>query len=172
MTCQECQIELFEDTPGRDALIHVRECEGCRALAREIRANAEALAALRGEELVARPFAQPRRFRPWIWGLAAAAALALGIWLPRALERQVVVTPEVIPVVAEVQVEPPTPEPTIAKRTQAVRRTASRNKARPRPAVVLPVEEPVQPLMVKMLTSDPDVVIYWLIDPDKGERVL
>ena len=167
MTCQECQIELFEDAPGRDALIHVAECEGCRDLAREIRANAEALAALRGEEFAAKPFVRPRRF-PWVWGVAAAAALVLGIWLPRLFERQVIVAPEVIPAVAEVQVEPPAPEPAITKRTQPVRRV----KARPTPQEVLPVEEPAQPLMVKILTPDPDVVIYWLIDPDKGEKVL
>ena len=168
MTCQECQIELFEDAPGRDALLHVAECQGCRELAREIRANAEALAALRGEELAARPFVQPRRARPWIWGLAAAAALVLGIWLPRMLDRQVVVVPEVTPAVTEAQVEPPAPAPEITKRTQAVRRA----QARPAPQEVLPVEEPAQPLLVKMLTPDPDVVIYWLIDPDKGEKTL
>jgi hypothetical protein len=166
MTCQECQIELFDDAPGRDALVHVGECEDCRALAREIRANAEALAALQGEELAARPFIYPRRFRPpfqrWVWGLAAAAALVLGIGLPQLFEPEVVVVPEVAPPIEVARVELPAPAPEITKRTQAVR-------ARPRPAVPLPAPEPAQPLLVKMLTPDPDVVIYWLIDPDKGE---
>jgi len=168
MTCQECRIELFEDTPGRDALVHVGECEDCQALAREIQANAEALAALRGEELVARPFVHPRQRRPWIWGLAAAATLVFGIGLPRMFRTEVVVVPNVIPQVQEVSLEPPAPAPEIPKRAQAVLRA----KARPRPAVALPVEEPAQPLMVKMLTSDPDVVIYWLIDPVEGEKAI
>jgi len=168
MTCQECQIELFDDAPGRDALLHVAECEGCRELAREIRANAEALAALRGEELAARPFVQPRRFQPWVWGLAAAAALALGIALPRMLDRQVVEVPVITPPIQDAQVEPPAAVPEIKKRTQAVRRA----KARPMPQEVLPVEEPAQPMLVKILTPDPDVVIYWLIDPDKGEKAI
>ena len=168
MTCQECRIELFDDTPGRDALVHVGECEDCRALAREIRANAEALADLRGEELQPRPFVQPRRSRPWIWGLAAAAALVLGIGLPRMFRTEVVVVPEVTVPVEVAEVEPQAPAPEIPKRTQA----ALRAKARPRPAVALPVEEPAQPLMVKMLTPDPDVVIYWLIDPVEGEKAI
>ena len=168
MTCQECRIELFEDTPGREALLHVAECEGCRGLAREIRANAEALAALRGEELAARPFVQPPRFRPWVWGLAAAAALVLGIGLPRMLEWQVVVVPEVTAPMQEARVEPPAPAPEITKRTQAGRRVQSR----PAPQEVLPVEAPAQPMLVKILTPDPDVVIYWLIDPDKGEKTI
>jgi len=172
MTCQECQIELFEDTPGRDALIHVGECEGCRTLAREIRANSEALAALRGEELAARPFVQPRRFRPWVWGLAAAAALLFGIVFSRTPDRQVAIVPEVTPLVEQARVEPPAPTPEIKKRTQVAPRTAPRNRARSEPSTVLPVETAAEPLLVKMLTSDPDVVIYWLIDPDKGERVL
>lgn len=162
MTCQECQIELFEDAPGRDALVHVAECADCRVLAREVRANAEALAAFQGEELPARPFAYPRRFRPWVWGLASAAALVLGIGLPRVFEPEVVVVPEVTPPVAVARVGPLPPAPETTKRTQAVR-------ARPRPAIVLPAPEPAQPLLVKMLTPDPDVVIYWLIDADKGE---
>jgi len=168
MTCQECRIELFEDTPGRDALVHVGECEACRELAREIQANAEALAALRGEELVARPFVHPRRPKPWIWGLAAAAALVLGIGLPRLFRTEVVVEPEVTPPVEVAQEEPAPPAPETPKRTQVVLRA----KARPRPAVAPPVEEPTQPLMVKMLTSDPDVVIYWLIDPVEGEKAI
>jgi len=27
-----------------------------------------------------------------------------------------------------------------------------------------------EPLKIKMLTPDPDVVIYWLVDSEKGER--
>jgi hypothetical protein len=166
MTCQECQIELFEDAPGREALIHMGECDDCRTLAREIRFNADALASLQGEELAAKPFVYPRRsFRP-IWGLAAAAALVLGLGLPRLFDREVPAIPEVTPPVIQAKVELPVPAPEITKRTQAPVR---RLKPRPEPETALPVEEPAQPLLVKMLTPDPDVVIYWLIDPPKGE---
>ena len=166
MTCQECQIELFEDTPGRDALVHVGECEGCRTLAREIQANAEALAALRGEELAARPFVPPRRL-PWVWGVAAAAALVAGVGVSRLLDREEAVRPAVTPPIVEARVEAPAPAPEIAKPTPA-----ARAQARPRAKAVLPAEGPSQPLLVKMLTPDPDVVIYWLIDPDKGEKTI
>ena len=166
MTCQECQIELFEDTPGRDAVVHLTECDDCRTLAREIRLNAEALSSLQGEELAARPFIYPRRsYRP-LWALAAAAALVLGIGLPRLFDREVPAIPEVTPPVIQAKVELPAPAPEITKRTQAPVR---RPKARPQPETVLPVEEPAQQLLVKMLTPDPDVVIYLVIDPEKGE---
>lgn len=166
MTCQECQIELFADTPGRDALVHLGDCEDCRTLAREIRLNAEALASLRGEELVVKPFVYPGRiFRP-IWVLAAAAALVLGIGLPRFFDREVSVTPEVTQPAPAPPVTAGVPAPEITKRTQAAVR---RVKSRPEPETVLPVEETAQPLLVKMLTPDPDVVIYMLIDPEKGE---
>jgi hypothetical protein len=165
MTCQECQIELFADDAGRDALLHLGECEECQALAREIQANAEALAALRGEELAARPFVHARGF-PWVWGAAAAAVLLVALGWPRS-EAPGRAQPEPAkPLEVAAAVEVTTPAPKITKRTRAAARPAG--KARPKAESVLPVEEPVQPLLVKMLTPDPDVVIYWLIEGDKS----
>ena len=178
MTCQECQIELFDDSPGRDALMHVAECEDCHTLARDLRANAQALAALRGEELAARPFVHPRRF-PWpVIGVAAAAALVFALGLPRALD-QAVPVPVAVQSVPSAPSVPSVPAPAVMRGVSAastkppnsaVTGRASRDtfKPRPEPEVALPLEAPAQPLLVKMLTPDPDVVIYWLIDPEKG----
>ena len=90
------------------------DCPDCRALADDLRANAEVLAALRDEPLPALAL----RRKPTRWRVAAAAVFLLAISLSF-LQRN-------------------SPPPV------------------PRPAA--------EPLKVKMLTPDPDVVIYWLID--------
>ena len=96
------------------------DCPECRALADDIRANAEALAALRDEPL---PPLVVRR-KQTHWRLAAAAALLMAVSLP-------------------VMRQKPTP-----------------------PATRQPSPEP---LKIKMLTPDPDVVIYWLIDSKENK---
>jgi hypothetical protein len=35
-----------------------------------------------------------------------------------------------------------------------------------------PAPPPAEPLLVKFLTDDPDIVIYWQIDPVQGEQAL
>jgi hypothetical protein len=89
------------------------ECPECRELADEIRANAEALRALRDEPLPGRPSKQI------VWPAVAVAAAVL-----------------------------------IAAALPALRQKTA---AQEPPAVA-------QPLTIKLLTPDPNVVIYWLID--------
>jgi hypothetical protein len=98
------------------------DCAECRELAEDLRANAEALSALRDEALL------PRRRRAYSgslspWLAAAAAAMLWGLTVPG-------------------------------------------------PRHVVPVAEKVghtETLKIKMLTPDPDVVIYWLIDSKEGD---
>jgi hypothetical protein len=89
------------------------------------------------------------RVRPrmhWEWALAAAAAivLAIGLWHGKPPEKP--------------------PERAAAVKIAGPTRTA------PPAASVKHVRKrrPAEPLRVKMFTSDPDVVIYWIVDKKEG----
>jgi hypothetical protein len=97
------------------------ECAECRGLDQELRANAEALSALRDEELPPLAVRISRRSPVYSWAGGAAAAVLLVVAL------------------------------------------TWQTSPRPAPAAR------AQPLTIKMLTPDPDVVIYWLIDAKEGE---
>ena len=171
MTCQECELRLAEGEFGAAVEDHLLECAECRALAAELRENAIALAAMREDELSGgagfSPRTSVRPIRPQVWIAAAAAALVLlTIGLPRH-RRETPLPPA--PVVAAV----PAPAPVVAasapvaaavtrKRTH---RTATvRERVPPKPA------QPEETFMVKMLTPDPDVVVYWIVEPkEKAE---
>jgi len=146
---------------------HIAECAGCRellvglreslALVRE--AHAEPVetahfAAVRARVLAELEHAPARRWRfAWLGAMAAAAVvLTMAIW-PRPELRLAVPMPvaPAAPVVARTVVPPPRPKTVV----------------RPRPAQ--PVQEAAAPpTVVKLLTDDPDVVIYWITDT-KGE---
>lgn len=150
LTCSECQFQIFDGEMDRDALLHLTGCEECRALDREARLNSEALAAMRGDVI---PVRRAVRRWPWVAAVAAAAVLVAGVFYeptPAEPARVVVVQPE------PVAPTPPVPVRAIpAHRARAVKPAA-----------------PAEPLLVKFLTDDPDVVIYWLVDPVQGEQAL
>jgi hypothetical protein len=108
--------------PDCGSIVGEGACAECRALAEEILANAEALRALRNDELPKLVIEIPRRRYSYSWVAAAAAAVLLAIAAP-------------------VLRQPPE-----------------------RPAVTAPARTS-EAMQIKMLTPDPDVVIYWLIDP-------
>jgi hypothetical protein len=111
------------------------ECAECRTMAEELRANAEALSALRHEELPPLVVRISRRAPVYSWvATAAAAVVLLAIALPHLRSRAV-------------------PQVAAAPRHPALAVLAGRS----------------EPLKIKMLTPDPDVVIYWLIDSREGE---
>jgi hypothetical protein len=87
------------------------------------------------------------RVRPrlhWEWALAAAAAIVMAV--------------------SPVEKLPMPPVRVAVAPAQAVYVPASHKKARPRAAH----GAAPQPLRVKMFTSDPDVVIYWIVDKKEG----
>jgi hypothetical protein len=91
-------------------------------------------------EMRARPRMQ------WVLAAAAAAiAIAIGLWRVR--------TPE----------KPP-------ERAAAARIAGPTRTAPPAPPVkhLRKKRPPSEPLRVKMFTSDPDVVIYWIVDKKEG----
>lgn len=90
------------------------------------------------------------RVRPrmhWQWALAAAAIVIAIILLSIPRAGQLPIPPVRIAVAAN----PPAPV-----HIPAVHRRAKKHSA------------PAEPLRVKMFTSDPDVVIYWIVDKKEG----
>ena len=102
---------------------------------------------------------RPAWRRIWVGGLvAAAAAVVLLLW-PRAVQ-----TPERIEMAVSRPAAPQIEEPRPAHVTH--RRRA--RMAPPSAAVSAPEKPPTEPLVVKLLTDDPNVVIYWIAD-SKGD---
>lgn len=148
---------------------HVAECPGCQVLLSGLReslelvqeAHSEAVnpahfAAVRARVLAEIDGQTGRRWRfAWIPALAAAAAVVLGIVWPRPELRMAMPIPTVpgAPVIAKVKLP------------------AVRHFRLAPPKVVAKADLPqeaAEPMVVKILTNDPDVVIYW-ITGTKGE---
>jgi hypothetical protein len=141
MNCTDCELHLAEGE--RDGAVevhlnqleeHLSQCAQCRMLAADLAANAMVFEALRSVELPRIAVKRPQRRRVYPWAAAVAVAAAAVIGI--LLPRPPVPAP---PAVVPVQQAPP-----------------------PAPANIR--TERLQPLKIKMLTSDPNVVIYWLID--------
>jgi anti-sigma factor RsiW len=178
MNCRQIEREIAlyveGDLPGRKQRQvgeHLAACGRCRDLVAGLEASQAMVKSLRGDEaddasldeirarVMANLRAEPQPRRSWRWAYAAAAALALVAvtWLfrpqytPPELPRPVIAVPPV-PSLAALPHRP----------AQAVRRR------RPRPVPALHGQRSAEPLVVKLETSDPDVVIYWIID-SKGD---
>jgi hypothetical protein len=156
MNCAECQLQIFDGELNRDAMVHLTECDDCRALDREVRLNSAALAELRDEPLPAARI--PHRWWPYV--AAAAAAVLVAAFVLRPVTR-----PEPVPV-AHVEpaplAAPAFPSlPQLAAAPKPVHHRHLAAKPEPKPAEA-------EPLLVKFITDDPNVVVYWIVDP-QGE---
>lgn len=150
---------------------HLAECAGCQVFWSGMKeslellhgAHAEALApgiytAVRGRvlgDLQAELASRKVWWRSqWVYGLAAAVVMAVGLasW-PR---------PKVeIPPLRVVAVIPPAPA---AQVLRAVQGRSLPHKRRVAAAEQIGNPPPRQPLMVRLVTDDPNVVIYWIAD--------
>ena len=141
MTCQECELLLAGDERTRIVEDHLAICAACREFALDLRANSEAMHALSTE-------AMPRVLRPkpvrWPY-VAAAVAIAAVLILMLAIPKK--------PQAPLAQIARIT-TPTMVPAQPVIHHTRKR---------VIHHEEP-QILQVKMLTDDPNVVIYWQIE--------
>jgi hypothetical protein len=158
---------------------HLRLCPGCRRFADELRDTQRLLRGLREEEAPVEALAEVRNrvleqvasrrpswlfaFR-WWHGLGAGATAAVlgGMLFPR---------PAAPPSPRLPPFHPPAPAlsgagPRPAATSQVARTKAGRAQGAP-PAAARGAA-PREPLLVKMFTDDPDVVIYWLIDQNGG----
>jgi hypothetical protein len=156
MTCQECELLLADGGAEASADDHLRGCAECRAFQDDLRANALALSSLRDDELLRVKTSKRRpilpRPVPWIAAAAAAVLLALSARHQEGthLQPRQATAPGIRPVTVTAKLAP---EP-------AHKLPVRRHKPKPARREV----QPEQPLLVKMLTPDPDVVVYWLVD--------
>jgi len=155
---------------------HLEACEKCRALAAELGEVRGLLGELAREappeETLAEVRSQVRRrvarpTRRWPWAAVAAAATVLIVAGVEWQERQEIVPPP--PLVARAPEAPPVfKAPLVSERASA--------PAPVRVAVPVPIvaesrpsaPERSEPLVVKFLTDDPDIVIYWIADEIGG----
>jgi hypothetical protein len=176
MTCQDCELLLAMEESSAELDRHLGECAECRTLAAELAANSDALREMATEAMpsvrgavLAEVRAQNARRNVvrWGWALAAAAALVIAIGVSRM--RTPVAT---LPTVAKMQ---PTVEAPVVRQPVHVAasrlRVERRLERRRQPERLAPQQpERLEALKVKMLTSDPDVVIYWLVEPKEGSE--
>jgi len=101
MICEACRQPLGEG-----------QCPECRALASEMAANAEALEALRYEEMDPLQIRIPSRRPNYAW-LAAAAVVLMAILLPRPWEKREPAPPPTLAVSEPLKIKMLTPDPTV-----------------------------------------------------------
>jgi len=150
---------------------HVAECAGCQLLLSGLRSSLELVREAHEEPVEAAHFAAvrarvlselergaARRWRfAWMYAMAAAAVVLLIVLWPRPVQHLALPTPQapIAPVVAKAHLPP-----------REVRTVRPRHR---RPVLKEQVaQEPAEPMVVKLLTNDPDIVIYWITDT-KGE---
>ncbi len=138
---------------------HLETCAPCRELARALSESQAALRSLAEDDLDDRALAawgtrfrrpEPAAPRRWRWAWAAAAAMAL-LAAPLLLRQAPPVPPPPVPIAS---LAPP-PVDLLPQRQKPPRRHV---RHRPQPAVSS------EPLLVKLETSDPNVVIYWIVE--------
>jgi hypothetical protein len=157
MTCQECELLLAQDEIGPEVETHVAGCGNCRSLAAELQANAHAMRAM-GEEVIPAAPIQHRRSHPWWRWTSAAAAVIITLGAAWLVSRPAK-PPHIVSVDVKVKGVVPTEVPYVKAEIPET--------LTPERVPIVPVAN-TEPLRVKMLTPDPDVVIYWLID-SKGD---
>jgi hypothetical protein len=124
---------------GEDASEHLASCAECRWLAKELRLNSIAL-----RELHIRP-----RLHWALAAVAAAVVMAVVAWKINRVEKLTL---------------PPVRVAVAPKAAQSMYVPVSHKKVKKKAAH----GAAPQPLRVKMFTSDPDVVIYWIVDKKEG----
>jgi hypothetical protein len=173
---------------------HLQSCPACRSLAEELRESQAAFKSIRQDvpdpvmlvSMRRRVLNEVAGMQSGSWlerlffgglqraTLAGIALLMIGGWLvwnSREPERNVPVAVPPVPVVTDYQ--PPvftaeTVTPTAPRESAPKPRV---RRQRPMPAVAVPEEqvELSQPVTIRFVTDNPNVIIYWLGDERKGD---
>jgi anti-sigma factor RsiW len=183
MTCRnwEERIALHAggDLPAAETAAleaHLAECEECRGAAGAYSSGFELLREAHGGPINAahytavrtRVMAELGRERVWrrilVCGVVAAAATVVLLLWPLAVR-----APEPIRLAAyrpapPAGIEVSRPAAPVRARHPAVHPAKRAPEAPLVHAVSEPEKQPAEPLMVKMLTDDPNVIIYWIAD--------
>jgi anti-sigma factor RsiW len=181
-----------------DVEAHLAGCAACAAFAGELRESQRALKALGqedvdpaalaavrrrvGQALGDRGAARPARRPAALWALAAAAGVAVVAFVlqrpadgpppqppsPSAAAPPVVTPPAgpAIPSPAVVASAPGGPAP--AATSRPARRATTVSEEVPGPTVARNGDSE-SPLVIKLVTNDPDIVIYWLVEQNGGK---
>jgi hypothetical protein len=177
MNCRECEVALGMEELSAEVEEHLAGCAECRGLAGEIRSNSAAFEAMENEELpgvrggvMAR--IQRRRVLRWGWALAAAAAVVLMIGVSRSWREEKIVTPPEKVAGGRVDEGRSLLKRGTDSSVPSGKRFVSRRRVAGDRVVSPPFQQTPksQTLMVKMLTDDPDVVIYWEIGTKEGSE--
>jgi hypothetical protein len=174
MTCREYEplIALYVEGDLNDGEIerHLAECSNCRELLEDLRSSQAALKELPVVDAAflsavrAGVLAKIERRRLAVWPWVAAFAVAVALILA------VLTTPRKTPLISKapipsggadplVRSRPPGRPSVIAQAAPKAKR--GRPGGRPRTRGSAP---PLEPLVVKMLTDDPNIVIIWLVE--------
>jgi anti-sigma factor RsiW len=162
----ECDLPQCEE---RLVAAHLESCAGCREFAAEMRDSQTALKQLRMDLVeestlqevraeVLNRLSIPRKTAAWP-RYAIAAMLVAGLWAGWLWRARTAAPLEVQPralVMAPPVVEAPAPRPRVRPTPVA------RHRVRRSPAFKS------EPLVVKIVTDDPQVVIYWLVSQNGG----
>jgi hypothetical protein len=169
MTCQECELRLATDqNVDENVDQHLFVCAACRALAAELHANALTFEALAEDPLPPvrhrvmskiQSRSATRQVARWGWALGAlAAGLSAIFWNLTRPERpahtSAVVNETAVLTAPHTEMSPVVPLEPVPIERIPVRRVRHAESA--------------GVLKVKMFTSDPDVVIYWLVEKKEG----
>jgi hypothetical protein len=150
MTCPQSELLMGEGEMNEALQEHLAGCSECRDLWGELEANRHVMSAMGLEAMPAVPI-QIRPALPWWKWTSAAAAVFITVgaawWASRPVR-----PPQIVSIDVKVT--------GIAPKEVPVQKAAIPTVLKP---AILPVAHE-EPLRVKMLTSDPDVVIYWLVD--------
>lgn len=147
MTCQDCELALAGEGHLDEIEGHLAECAKCREFAMVLRENSEVFAAFREEAM---PSVARRHARRWPLAAAAAAIAAMFILMMVHPKSQAPPDETAAAIVMNV-----VPQVSVVPGVKPVKRRAPKQPAK---------KAQPQILQVKMLTDDPDVVIYWQIE--------
>jgi len=175
MNCADWEREIASESDNVALGEHLQGCERCQEFAREIEANRVAMGALNvppvALDAVRRRVldeiqVRKRRSVWWAWSAVAAACVAVlcvSYFVTR-VRSPVAPKPVRFANAAPIMEHAPTPM------LQASAKPHHRGRKRQFGAVAVKAAPPKEPLVIKMLTNDPNVIIIWLVD-QKGDSL-
>jgi len=179
MNCPEWEERIAAGEPDEAAERHLAGCAACREFAAEIERAVAVLRAAHAAEIAPAHYAAVRarvwarigeRRRKLVWRLGLAAAVLIALLYP-ALERWRAPRPSAPLRVAgrtPDRAAPATAEPVLRAGGPVGDRVSARRRATPHSRLQAHSQDLPQPrrqpLLIKLLTDDPNVVIYWIAE--------